>query len=63
MIWKESIIVPVAKVQSPQVLNDYHLVALTSLVMKAFERIEKGSLLSVSQSVIDTLQCGLRLPR
>lgn len=54
MIWKESVIVPVAKVQ---VLNDYHLVALTSLVMKGLERIAKGSLLSVSQSVIDWLQC------
>lgn len=56
MIWKEPVIVPVAKVQSPQVLNDYHLVALTSLVMKGLERIAKGSLLSVSQSVIDWLQ-------
>ncbi|KAG7499465.1 hypothetical protein JOB18_039315 [Solea senegalensis] len=55
-LWKESTIVPVAKVPSPKTLNDYHPVALTSVVMKSFERIVKKSLLAMTQTVIDPLQ-------
>ena len=36
-IWKDSIVVPVAKVRNPKSLNDYRSVSLTSLTMKAFE--------------------------
>ncbi len=35
-IWKESIVVPVAKVRTPKTLNNYHPVASTCLVMKSF---------------------------
>ena len=44
-VWKESVVVPVAKVPSPKVLNDYCPMALTSLVMEGFEHIVKRSLL------------------
>jgi len=37
--------VPLAKVPSPKVLNDYHPMALISLVIKGFERIVRMSLL------------------
>lgn len=40
-LWKESIIVPVPKVPSPENLNYYCPVALTSVVMKSFEHIVK----------------------
>lgn len=55
-LWKESIIVPVAKIPSPKGLNDYRPVALTSLVMKGLEKIVKKSLLAMSQNIIDPLQ-------
>ena len=56
LVWKESVIVPVAKIPSPKELNDFRPVALTSLVMKGFEKIVKRSLLGMSQSIIDPLQ-------
>ena len=37
--WKSSIICPVPKKKSSSTLNDYRPVALTSLVMKCFEKI------------------------
>ena len=48
--------VPVAKVPSPKVLDDYRPVALTSLLMKGFERIVKRSLLVMTQGRIDLFQ-------
>ena len=55
-VWKESLVVPVANVPSPKMLNDYRPVALTSPVMKGFERIVKRSLLCMTQGRIDPLQ-------
>ena len=43
--WKESIIVPVAKGNTTRGLNAFRPVALTSLVMKSFEKIVKCLLL------------------
>ena len=70
--WKESIIVPVAKGNSANTLNDFRPVALTSLVMKSFERIVKRLLLfrvggALDQAYIQPLHTGLaggwRMPR
>lgn len=36
--WKSSLICPVPKTRSPSSLNDYRPVALTSIVMKCFEK-------------------------
>ncbi len=55
-LWKESIIVPVAKVPSPKNLNDYGPVALTSVVMKSFEHLVKKNLFFMTQTVMDPLQ-------
>lgn len=42
-IWKPSTIIPMAKHYQPKVLNDFIPIALTSLVMKCFERLIKKS--------------------
>ena len=39
MCYKLSNIVPVPKINSPKVLNDYRPVALTSCIMKSFEKL------------------------
>lgn len=54
MVWKESIIAPMAKVPSPKGLNDYWPATLTSLVVKELEKIVKR-ILVMSQSVTDPL--------
>ncbi|KAK0146668.1 RNA-directed DNA polymerase from mobile element jockey [Merluccius polli] len=45
-LWKQSMIVPVPKNNSPRELNDLRPVALTSTVMKCFEKIILKQLLS-----------------
>ncbi|KAK3552411.1 hypothetical protein QTP86_011647 [Hemibagrus guttatus] len=44
--FKESIIVPVTKKTHPASLNDYHPVALTSVVMKCLERLVRDFIIS-----------------
>ena len=66
--WKESIIVPVAKSNTTKSLNDFRPVALTSLVMKSFEKIVKCLLLlrvwPWTQGNLHTgLEEGWRMPR
>jgi len=46
---KDSIIVPVPKIQTPKTLNEFRPVALAYLVMKAFERLVKDALLDTVQ--------------
>jgi len=55
-IWKNSTICPVPKTRNPTVLNDYRPVALTSTVMKCFERIILRTLLSQTQHHLDPFQ-------
>ncbi len=40
--FKKSVIIPVPKNSKPSCLNDYRSVALTSIVMKVFERLVKN---------------------
>ena len=61
--WKESIIVPVAKGNSANTLNDFRPVALTSLVMKSFERIVKRLLLFRVGGALDPGQFAYRACR
>ncbi len=42
--FKKSIIIPVPKNNKPSCLNDYRPVALTSIVMKVFERLVRATL-------------------
>ncbi len=57
---KKSIIIPVPKNSKPSCLNDYRPVALTSTVMKVFERILKNHICSSIPATLDPLQFAYR---
>ncbi len=52
----KSVIIPVPKNSKPSCLNDYHPVALTSTVMKVFERLLKNHICSSIPATLDPLQ-------
>ncbi len=54
--FKKSVIIPVPKNSKPSCLNDYRPVALTSTVMKVFERLLKKHICSSIPATLDTLQ-------
>lgn len=62
-LWKRSIIVPAAKSKHPRSLNDFRPIALTSLVMKSFEKLIKAELLKCTEHLIDPLQFAYRTKR
>lgn len=47
--------IPVAKTSQPKVLKNFRLVALTSLVMKSFEKLIKRDLLIQTYHLLDPL--------
>lgn len=62
-LWKQSTIVPVAKSKHPKSLNDFRPIALTSLLMKSFEKMIKSELLKTTEHWIDPLQFAYRTKR
>ncbi len=56
--FKKSVIIPVPKNSKPSCLNDYRPVALTSIVMKVFERLLKNHICSSIPATLDPLQFG-----
>lgn len=52
-LWKTSTIIPVPKINHPRDFNDFRPVALTSLVMKNFEKILKGNVVSLIDGRLD----------
>ncbi len=54
--FKKSVIIPVPKNSKPSCLNDYRPVALTSTVMKVFERLLKKHICSSIPATLDPLQ-------
>ncbi len=58
--FKKSVIIPVPKNSKPSCLNDYHPVALTSTVMKVFERLLKKHICSSIPVTLDPLQFAYR---
>ena len=62
-IWKTSIVVPVPKMSSPSELNHFRPVALTSIVMKCFERLILSHILPHDQSQLDPYQFAYRSRR
>ncbi len=54
--FKKSVIIPVPKNNKPSCLNDYRPVALTSIVMKVFERLVKNLICSSIPVTLDPLQ-------
>ncbi|KAM9829083.1 uncharacterized protein ACBT44_003385 [Syngnathus typhle] len=61
--FKSSTIVPVAKKPAITGLNDYRPVALTSVVMKSFERLVLNHLKEVTGPLLDPLQFAYRANR
>ncbi|KAM9783540.1 uncharacterized protein ACBT44_021097 [Syngnathus typhle] len=61
--FKSSTIVPVAKKPAITGLNDYRPVALTSVVMKSFERLVLNHLKDVTGPLLDPLQFAYRANR
>ncbi len=61
--FKKSVIIPVPKNSKPPCLNDYRPVALTSTVMKVFERLVKNHICSSIPATLDPLQFAYRPDR
>ncbi len=55
-LFKKSVIIPVPKNSKPSCLNDYRPVALTSTVMKVFERLLKKHICSSIPATLDPFQ-------
>lgn len=55
-MWKNSTVIPIPKKGTTKVLNDLRPVALTSLIMKAMERIIKEHITKATGSMMDPLQ-------
>ena len=62
-LWKNSTICPVPKKTKPACLNDYRPVALTSIVMKCFERVVLQRLLSSVKTKLDPNQFAYKTNR
>ncbi len=58
--FKKSVIIPVPKNSKPSCLNYYRPVALTSTVMKVFERLLKKHICSSIPAILDPLQFAYR---
>ncbi len=58
--FKKSVIIPVPKNSKPSCLNDYRQVAVTSTVMKVFERLLKKYICSSIPATLDPLQFAYR---
>ncbi len=58
--FKKSVIIPVPKNSKPSCLNDYRPVALTSTIMKVFERLLKKHICSSIPATLDPLQFAYR---
>ena len=59
-VWKTSTIIPIPKVKNSRELKGFRSVALTSLVMKIFERILKDMNLGMIDDKLDPLQFAYR---
>ncbi len=58
--WKQSVVVPIAKTNNPTTLNDFRPVALTSMVMKQFEKLVKAEIITKTEHLLDPLQFAYR---
>ena len=62
-LWKSSIISPVPKSRAPKELNDFRPVALTSIVMKCFERLVLRTIQTQTKHALDPLQFAYKANR
>ncbi len=58
--WKQATTVPAAKTTCPKTLNDFRPIALTSLVMKSFEKLIKEEVVIRTEHLFDPLQFAYR---
>ena len=58
--WKDAVVVPAPKTRCPKVQNDFRPIALTSLVMKTFEKLVRNEIVKKTQSDIDQFQFAYR---
>lgn len=54
--WKDAVVIPVPKSNTPKVLNNLRPIALTSIVMKTFEKFVKTAVMVRTQPDMDALQ-------
>lgn len=54
--WKQSTIIPIPKSKNPKELKKYRPIALTSLVVKSFDKILKDEIISLTLDKLDPLQ-------
>lgn len=59
-VWKDAVVIPVPKISSPKTLNDFRPIALTSIVMKAFEKLVKSEILKSTEQDLDPMQLAYR---
>ena len=59
-LWKTSTIIPLPKITKPKELKDFRPIALTSLIMKTFEKIVKSYILPDIEQNLDPLQFAYR---
>lgn len=45
ILWKDAVIIPVPKCTGPKMINDFRPVALTSVLMKIFEKLVRSEIL------------------
>lgn len=57
---KEAVVVPVPKSSRPKILNDFRHVALTSVVMKVFEKIIRNVIMKATEHQLDPMQFAYR---
>ncbi len=62
-LWKHSTVIPIPKKSKTTALNDLRPVALTSLGMKAMERILKHHIIRAKDFLIDPLEFAYRAGR
>lgn len=58
--WRDAVLVPVPKINGPKILNDFRSVALTSIVMKTFEKLARSEIIRKTETDLDPLQFAYR---
>ena len=59
-VWKDSVVVPVPKSSCPKILNDFRPVALTSIIMKIFEKLVRSEIIRKTENLLDPMQFAYR---
>lgn len=59
-LWKDAVVIPVPKCSGPKTINDFRPVALTSVLMKIFEKLVRSEILRQTEHALDPLQFAYR---